>query len=194
MTIEPDANRWNHGGPPDPDPCDLLHVTGELFPFAADEEGIWMVAGVWPWTTLPIHGTSDPVTECRWELADHVEFDALIGPHQSSSRPDGPVFVTTHFAILDVAGPVPRTWPQAKPVSLRMSRAVGKPPTHPANAAPVEIRMIDALMHSLRHVAFQLSEWGDAEIASKLDRNWRRHMIDWKPELYKMYDRLHESA
>lgn len=191
MTAEPNLDLWEHGGPPEP--SRLMHLVGEVFPFAADDTGIWLLSGEGPWVTYPIAEDSSPIAECEWELTTHGAV-AVIGPHQSSSRVDGPAGIWTHFAVIECRGPVRATWRHALPVSPRLVDRVGKPPTHPANATPQEVRMVDAFHHALRHLAFQLSEWGDAEIADKLDVNWRRHLAAWRPTLYRLYDRVYESA
>jgi hypothetical protein len=195
MTMLENLDRWQHGGPPEPPR--LMHVVGEVFPFAADRRGIWLLSGTWPWATLPIADDSSPVAACEDELEQRGALAlTVIGPHQSSARVDGPAFITTHFAVVACADPVRSRWPQAEPVSPRVLHdpRVGKPPTHPANQAPSEIRMWDALVHSLRHIAFQLSPWGDAELASKLNNHWLRHLTDWEPDLYRLYDRVHSPA
>jgi hypothetical protein len=192
MAIEPDVDRWEHGGPPESS-SPLKYLTAEVWPLAADEQGIWLLSGEGPWPTDPIHADSSAVAECEWELTQHGAA-AVIGPHQSSSREDGPAGIWTHFAVIDCQGPIRATWPDALPVPPKLVKAVGKPPTHAANAAPAEIRLVDVLHHALRHIAFQLSPWGDAELADKLDARWRQHLANWTPELYRLYDRVHESA
>ena len=52
MAIEPDVDRWNHGGPPDPDK--LMYVIAEAWPLAADTAGIWLLTRDWPLMTEPL--------------------------------------------------------------------------------------------------------------------------------------------
>jgi hypothetical protein len=192
MAIEPDVDRWNHGGPPDPS-APLKTYDAEVWPFAADETGIWLLSGEGPWPTPPIHvGTSAPV-ECEWELTQHGAA-AVVGPHQCSTREDWATATLTHYAVIACAGAVRTEWPRAKPVPPKLVQAVGKPPTHAANATPEEIRLVDVLHHTLRAIAFELSPWGNAELADKLDGHWRRHLTAWEPELYRLYDRVHQTA
>jgi hypothetical protein len=191
MSAEPNLDHWQHGGPPEP--SQLMHVIGEVFPLAADEAGIWLLSGDYPWSSLPVPADSSPVAECEWELVQHGAV-AVLGPHQTSSRVDGAALITTHVAVIACPGPVRASWPQAKPVSPRIAKRVGKPPTHAANKAPEEVRQWDALTHGLRHLAFQLGPAGDATLAEALDGNWGEHLAAWTPTLYQMYDRVHESA
>lgn len=191
MTAEPNLDLWQHGGPPEP--SRLMHVTAEIWPLAADEEGIWLVSGTWPWATLPFADDASFNAEFDCALLEHGA-TAVLGPHGTSCRIDGPSLVCTAVTVIDCPGTVRASWPQAKPISPQIVDKVGKPPTHPANRVPDEIRLWDALAGTLRHLAFQLTPYGDAELAGRLDKWWRLHLADWSPILFRLYDRVHESA
>ncbi len=182
---------WQHGGPPEP--SDLMHVTAEVWPLAADEQGIWLLSDQWPWPTPPIAADGDPHADLELELIRNQAFVDTALLHQTSSRVDGPAVVLTYMAVVRCAGSVRSRWPEARPVSQRAAQLVGQPPTHGAAEAP-EVRHWDVLLHGLRHLAFQLGPEGDATLANALDGQWRRHLAVFSPTLYRMYDRVHESA
>lgn len=176
-------------------PCQLMHVTGEIWPVAADEHGIWLVSGRRPWTTRPFFDDTSFNAEFDGALAEHgAAWPARVGPHGTSCRIDGAFLVTVAVVAFGGAGSVRATWPQAKPIPLEIMAEVGKPPTHPANRVPDEVRQWDALVQALRHLAFQLTPYGDAELADKLDGWWRPHLANWAPVLFRLYDRVHGAA
>jgi len=192
MTAEPNLDLWQHGGPPEP--SRLMHVTAEIWPLAADEAGIWLVSGDWPWVTLPFADDTSFNAEFEWALLEHGA-TAVLGPHGTSCRIDGPAQIDSAVVVVQCRGPVRKSWPQAKPVPVeKIVAEVGKPPTHPANRVPDEVRQWDALVQAIRHLAFQLTPYGDAELADKLDNWWRFHLAGVSPVLFRLYDRVHESA
>jgi hypothetical protein len=186
-----DLDRLQHGGPPEP--ARLMHVTVECWPFAADSRGIWLLTGSWPLQTTPVAADGDPQADIELELIRNQMFGDLGVLHQTSSRIDGPACVLTYVAVIRTAGPVRSRWPDAVPVPPRLSEAVGGPPTHGATEAP-DVRQIDVVRHSLRHLAFQLGSAGDATLADALDGYWREHLAAWTPALYAMYRQVHKSA
>ena len=190
--IEPDVDRWQHGGPPEP--TSLMHVTAEIWPVAADEIGIRLVSGDWPWTTLPFADDTSFNAEFQGELIARGVATAL-GPHGTSNRIDGSALVCSAVAVLEVPGLVRDSWPQAQLIDVeRVIAKVGKPPTHPANRVPDEVRHWDALVQALRHLAFQLTPYGDAELAKALPYWMRVHLTGMSVDLFRLYDRVHESA
>jgi|GEM_PF-1527566 len=191
MTAEPNLDLWQHGGPPAP--SRLMHVIGECWPFAADQQGIWLLTGTWPLVTEPVATDGSIQADLELELIRAQMFGDLALLHQTSTRVDGPACIQTHVAVVRCVGPIRSRWPAAKPVPPRLSEVVGQPPTHGAAEEP-DVRQIDVIRHGLRHLAFQLGPGGDATLAAALDGNWRRHLAAWTPELYRMYDRTHESA
>lgn len=192
MSTESNLDLWQHGGPPEP--SSLMHVTAEIWPLAADQQGIWLVSGDWPWLTLPFADDTSFNAEFECALLEHGA-TAVLGPHGTSCRIDGPSLICSAVAVLNEIGPVRASWPNAKPIPVeRIVAEVGKPPTHPANRVPDKVRQWDALVGTLRHLAFQLTPYGDAELAGKLNKWWRLYLADAAPILFRLYDRVHESA
>lgn len=191
MTAEPNLDRWNHGGPPDPDR--LMHVIAECWPFAADDRGIWLLSRDYPLQTLPLAPDANGFDDLELELIRNQMFADLAILHGTSTRPEGSAGVWTFVAVINCDGPVRARWPDALPMSAKVAEYVGKPPTHAAAQPPV-VRHWDVVTHCLKHLAFLLTPWGDATTAAELDDNWRRHLAAWTPTLYQMYDRIHESA
>lgn len=191
MTAETNLGLWQHGGPPEP--STLMHVTAEVWPLAADEQGIWLLSGDWPLVTPPIAADGDPHADLELELirAQMLGDTALL--HQTSSRVDGPSAVLTYMAVIRCQGSVRARWPHARPVSRRVAEVVGKPPTHGAAEAP-EVRHWDVLLHGLRHLAFQLGAAGDATLAAALEGPWGWHLAGFTPTLYRLYDRVHQAS
>jgi hypothetical protein len=172
-----------------------MHVTAEIWPLAADEQGIWLVSGDWPWVTLPFADDTSFNAEFQGELVDRG-VAAALGPHGTSCRIDGPSLICTAVAVIDCQGwPVKSSWPHAKPIPVeKIVAEVGKPPTHPANRVPDEVRQWDALVEGLRHLAFQFTPYGNAELAKEMGVWMRVHLVNLSPTLFKLYDREHEPA
>jgi hypothetical protein len=171
-----------------------MQVWVEVWPIAADQAGIWLVSGADAWRPrLPVMADSEPWAEARLELSDHgTALDDLLLLHQTSSRVDGPRFVTTHVAVLDVYGePVRARWPEAQPVSLALAEAVGKPPTH-GPTEPPSPRYVDVLYHGLRH--YRLLMDLDAAASAPMPTLLRQHLTGLSPALYAMYDSEHRAA
>lgn len=190
MSIEPDAARWNHGGPPDP--AKLRYLYAEAWPLAADEQGIWLLTRDWPLMTEPIGTQEDPHELLELELIRAQMYPDLALLHQTSSRLERHAGVFTYMAVIRCDGPVRLRWPDALPVSRAAAQVVGKPPTHGAAEAPV-VRHWDVVLHGLRHLAFQLGPAGDATLAEALDGNWGEHLAIWTPVLYEMYSDKHSA-
>jgi hypothetical protein len=190
---ESNLDHWRHGGPPEP--SRLMHVIAEAWPLAADERGIWLLTRDWPLMTEPIAADGDPHADLELELIRSQLAADTVLLHQTSSRVDRDAVVLTYMTVITCEGPVRSRWPDALPVSPRVAEHVGKPPTHGAAEAPT-VRQWDVVLHGLRHLAFQLGQAGDAELARALDGNFARHLAAWTPVLYQMYNREHvpESA
>ena len=106
--------------------------------------------------------------------------------HSTSWRPDGPTIVLTYMAVVKSAGYVRERWPAATSVTAALTEAVGKAPPHGAAQVPVP-RVVDVLLHGVRHLKFLTGPEGDAETAAALDANWRRHLAPLKPALASMF-------
>lgn len=167
-------------------PPELLHVVAECWPFSADRQGIWLLCREEPLRTEPLTRGATGFDEIKRELRRHRMLADELVLHQTSSRPEWVAGIWTFVAVIDCDGPVLSRWPDALPMSIKAAEHVGPPPTHAAADAP-DWSYWHVVEHCLRHLAFLLSPWGDAETASKLDENWRRHLGVWTPTLYRMY-------
>ena len=178
---------------------ELMTVTVEVWPVAADDTGIWLLSGGDAWRYGPVEAASDVHYEVELLLFQHgidpgdavfirlpedtPRSDVL---HSTSWRPDGPTIVLTYMAVVKADGYVRETWPDAVPLTAAVPAAVGKAPPHGAAAVPVP-RLVDVPFHGLRHLRFLAGPEGDAETAAALDANWLRHLAPLKPALAKMF-------
>ncbi len=170
---------------------ELMTVRVELWPFAADAEGIWLVSGLDAWRPdLPIDATGVVHFEVEQLLAAHDATGDVELIHSTSWRPDGASIVLTFVAVLRCSGFVRDRWADAKPVSPALPAAVGTPPTHGAAEAPGP-RLIDVVTHGLRHLNFLLRT--DGTVAAALNDNWRRHLAEFEPALARMYEQPHAA-
>lgn len=177
---------------------ELMTVTVEVWPLAADEAGIWLLSGGDAWRYGPVGADSDVHYEAEWLLFREgidpasVSFIKIPGRpvakviHWTSCRPDGPTIVHTIMAVVEADGYVLETWPNAAPVTSALPAAVGKAPPHGAAEAPVP-RVVDVLLHGLRHLKFLAGPEGDAETAAALDGNMLRHLAPLRPALARMF-------
>ena len=178
---------------------ELMTVTVEVWPLAADETGIWLVSDGDAWRFGPVEATSDVHYEVELLLFHHgidpddavfislpMETPRAEVIHSTSWRPDGPTIVLTYIAVVKADGYVRERWPAALPVTADLPEAVGKAPPHGAASVPVP-RVVDVLLHGVRHLRFLLGPEGDAETAAALDANWRRHLAPLKPALASMF-------
>ena len=176
---------------------ELMTVTVEVWPVAADEAGIWLVSGRDAWRFGPVEAASDVHYEIELLLFQHgidpgdVVFLKLGAGaprtealHMTSGRPQGPTYVLTYMAVVDAPGYVLETWPDAAPITAALQAEVGKAPPHGAAEVPVP-RWVDVPLHGLRHLAFLKDH--DAEVGPALDANWRRHLAPLEPALFTMF-------
>jgi len=178
---------------------EFMTVTVEVWPLAADEAGIWLLSNGDAWRFGPVEATSDVHYEVELLLFHHgIDPDDAVfirlpeeTPraeviHSTSWRPDGPTIVLTYMAVVKVAGYVRERWPDAVSVTAALAEAVGNAPPHGAAQVPVP-RVVDVLLHGVRHLKFLTGPDGDAETAAALDVNWRRHLAPLKPALASMF-------
>ena len=162
-----------------------MGITVEVWPVAADEAGIWLVSGRDALRWGPVEADGDVHYETEMLLRGFgASLDEVAVIHSTSWRPDGPAIVLTYVAVLRVSGYVLETWPDAAPVTAALLAAVGKAPPHGAADVPVP-RVMDVLLHGLRHLRFLLDR--DAETGAALDAHWRRHLRPLEPALAAMY-------
>jgi hypothetical protein len=179
--------------------AEKMGVNVEVWPLAADEAGIWLVSGGEAWSYGPVMADSDVHYEIELLLFRHdIDPDDTVfiamppgAPradvvHSTSWRPDGPAIMLTYMAVVRTAGYVLETWPDAAPVTSALPAAVGKAPPHGAADVPVP-RVVDVLLHGLRHLKFLAGPDGDAETAAALDGNWLLHLAPLRPALATMF-------
>jgi hypothetical protein len=170
-----------------------MTVIPEVWPIAADKEGLWLVSGDGPWMPrLPVPADGEVHAEVELTLAfngvDRREVRLL---HSTSWRPVGTSIVLTYVAVVCRPGYVRENWSRAEPISPLLPGAVGKPLVHAAAAAP-DPRDVDVLFHGLRHLAFLRDT--DATAAAVLVGDWVGHLARFQPALAGMYGEEHREA
>lgn len=156
----------------------------EVWPVAADTEGIWLLSGDDSWRSGRIPADGQPQAEVEYVLwscsaAERTEF-----AHSTSWRVDGPHIVLTYIAVVSVDELVRDAWPSASPISARLADVVGPATSGPALSEPVP-RHIDVLFHGIRHLRFLLDT--DATAQRALIDPWPRHLARLQPALAGMY-------
>jgi hypothetical protein len=169
-----------------------MTVHFEVWPIAADEQGLWLVSGNDAWRPgLPIAADNDVHAEVELELSQQGALDDVLLLHSTSWRQDRWGLMLTYVAVLRRPGFVRENWPGAEPISSRLPVMVGKPLTHAAAEPPMP-RRVDVLHHALRHLAFLRDNDGTA--SAVLDDNWRTHLAEFAPALAGMYSEIHHAA
>jgi hypothetical protein len=169
-----------------------MTVVTEVWPLAADQTGIWLLNPEGPWPSEPIPADSEPHVAAEIELIQHqVNLADVTALHSTSWRTEHTSAILTYVAVVDVAGLVLDSWPDARPISLELARHVGRPPTHGPLDPPAP-RYIDVLYHGLRHLRYLLDT--DATVTAALGGTWRGHLAELQPAIAQMYDRVHQTA
>jgi len=183
-----------------------LGVQVEVWPLAADRYGIWLVSPEGDaWRSDLLAADTEPHRAVQEVLRGHDghpaaaagALDAVRLVHSTSWRTDRAggdnAVVLTYVAVLGGHGLVGGggdmefvrdVWSDARPLTLEVSDAVGKP----HNRSPIEPptpRYIDVLMHGVRHLRFLLDT--DAQATAALDDHWRDHLRNLEPALAGMY-------
>lgn len=167
-----------------------MNVAVEVWPLAADEAGLWLISGSDAWRYGPVASDGDVHFEVEMLLREH-DIRSVNAVHSTSWRPDGPAVVLTYMAVIDPAGVVRERWPDAQPVTAEFADAVGKPPTHAANEAPIP-RYCDVLLHGLRHLNYLLEH--DESAAAAMGDTWRERLAPFQPALAGLYSEPHRAA
>ena len=178
---------------------ELMTVTVEVWPLAADEAGIWLLSDGDAWRYGPVWADSDVHWEVQKMLFEHdIDPDSALFVevpgfrpaadviHSTSWRPDGPTIVLTYMAVVKAGGYVLETWPRAAPVTSALAKAAGNASPHGAAQVPVP-DLLHTLLHGIRHLRWLATDEGDAETAAALDANWRRHLAPLRPALARMF-------
>jgi hypothetical protein len=166
-----------------------VHV--EVWPVAADTQGLWLLSGRDAWRSeMPVAGDASIHAEVEYVLDRHHAFDDTFLLHSTSWRNDDIGMVTTYIAAVRCDDFVRDTWPTAEPISAQLPGAVGAPLTHAAVDPPTP-RFVDVLMHALRHLSWLRGT--DGTVAAELDETWRRHLAEFEPALARMYQEPHAA-
>lgn len=169
-----------------------MTVQVEVWPVAADRIGLWLISGSDAWRSDAVMADGDVHFEVEMLLHEHGISDAdAPALHSTSWRPDGPAIVLTYMAVVNPGGAVRERWPHALPITAELAEAVGKPPTHAANEAPVP-RYVDVALHGLRHLAYLREH--DATNAAAMGDLWRQHLAPFESALAGMYSEPHKAA
>ena len=72
-----------------------MAVRVEIWPLAADENGIWLLSGGNAWRTGPIPADSEPLFEVKLLVSDHNPRMKLDVIHSTFWRVDGPEVILT---------------------------------------------------------------------------------------------------
>jgi len=166
-----------------------MKVRVEVWPVGADEVGIWLLSGDDALRSGNIASDADLFDEARQMLKRRGMRPLIL--HGTSNRQDGPAVILTYVAVVETADLALSAHPTAKPVGAPLQDAVGRPYTHAA-AEPPTPRDVDALMHTLRHLAFLRDH--DVETAAQFSSHWRQHLEPLEPALAMMYSDRHEAA
>ncbi|GAA3430386.1 hypothetical protein ACQP10_38500 (plasmid) [Streptosporangium sandarakinum] len=171
-----------------PSELPLLGVKVEVWPVAADQLGIWLISPeADAWRSEHITADTEPHKVVGRLLDDHDEFNRVRLLHSTSWRTDRDAVVLTYIAVLGGHGSheyVLDLWPEARPLSLGLTEAVGKPMPHGPIDPPTP-RYIDVLLHAVRHLRFLLDT--DTHAQAALDDLWQTHLYKLQPALAGMY-------
>jgi hypothetical protein len=163
----------------------------EIWPLAADENGIWLLSGGDAWRTGPIPADSEPLFEVKLLVSEYDSRMKLDVIHSTSWRVDGPAVILTWIGIARSNGLVIDQWPHALPVTPELYEKVGKPITHAADEPPTP-RDIDVLIHAVRHLRFLRDT--DESARAAMTNAWLQHLSSWEPALSGMYSEPHVVA
>jgi len=164
----------------------------EVWPLAADDNGIWLVSGGDAWRGIvPIPADGDPLFEVKLLVSMHNPGMQLDLIHSTSWRVDGQSILLTWVGIARVDNLVIDQWPNALPVTAKLFEKVGNPITHAANEPPTP-RDIDVLMHAVRHLRFLRDT--DESAREVMTEAWLRHLASWEPALSGMYSEPHKIS
>jgi hypothetical protein len=188
-----------------------MHVLVEVWPVAADEQGIYALNPEAPrsWPTEPIFPSDDPDPKERKKAihrAAEKELDLRgMGDrhclHSTSWRAEWDALVVHYLGIVRcpdwTAGSVRSTWPDARPFSPNLPLRVGQPRQHGATAPPEEVRYIDILRHGIRHYRFlgDMASLGyNEQIGKALPEVWHQQLANVTPAIAQMFGPVTEAA
>jgi hypothetical protein len=160
----------------------------ELWPVAADRDGIWLVSGIEPWRSrMPVPADSSPHGEADLMLARISTSVRLL--HSTSWRAEPYRVVLSYIVVLDAPaepGAVRLRWPDAQPIDPgALLGTVGNATSWTGSESP-QPRHLDVLLHAVRHLAFLVVT--DPGVAETLPPIWADHLISVTPALAGMYE------
>jgi hypothetical protein len=161
-----------------------MAIIPEVWPVAADRVGLWLISGDDAWRTDAVASDSEPHFELELEMLGRGVRDKVTMMHSTSWRIDGPRMIVTYMAVVQAPDLVRGLWPGARPITLAMLDAVGKPPAHAPDEPPAP-RYIDVLAHGLRHLRFLMDT--DAANSAAMGEMMRRHLEPLRPALAGLY-------
>lgn len=168
-----------------------MTVLTETWAVAADPARIWLLDGRGPWLSGPVMSDDEPHSEVEYSLSvnharDHSRGEVAL-LHSTSWRVDGQSVRLTYMAVIDLAGKYAvDLWPHARPVSLELAEACGRPLPHLPTEAPWP-RAIDVMFHGLKHLRYLADTNDDAAATFDLLGHWRAHLDALTPALAGMY-------
>jgi hypothetical protein len=165
----------------------------EMFPLAANQAAPWLLSGRGP--LISDHVQSDVG---KYGTAEQTAQWFLKAPltvlHQTSSRDAKNVGVETWVAVPDIpAEDILDRFPLAEPITPEMLEVVGRPFPHLPAEPPLN-RTVDVLQHTLRHIAWLIGPFGDANIRAALEPWWPVHLRTLQPALSTLYTELYQPA
>jgi hypothetical protein len=180
---------------------DYMRTWVEVWPVAADEDGIWLLSGVGPWAASDaVPAGSTPWWEfqkvlqgrgvrssVRDDLAAKPLLTAVLN-HQTSDRWDLTGQTDTFVSVL----PDGTVLPGARPVSLPAVAGMGRPVAHASVAEPDVITAAGVLLHTLRHLRHLVLF--DATARRDMPPLMARHLEVLQPALAGLYEVEHRAA
>ena len=176
---------------------ELMTVTVEVWPLAADDAGLWLLSDGDAWRFGPVEATSDVHYEVELLLFQHgidpgdavfirvpADMPQTGALHSTSWRPHGPTIVLTYMAVVKAGGYVRERWPAAGPSTPRCPRRSARPRRTARPRCPYPDWSTSPLT-GLRHLRFLMDY--DAETSAALDENWRRHLVPLETALFTMF-------
>lgn len=164
----------------------------ELWPLAADEAGIWLLSGEEPLVSDPVQSDVGKYATAE-QAAQRFSRLPLKVLHQTSARDAKNLGIETWIAIPVLDGLFIEQFPDAAPVTPELLEVVGRPFPHAGAQAPLN-RRVDILQHALRHVAWLVGPFGDANIRAALEPWWLAHLATLQPGLSTLYTELYQPA
>jgi hypothetical protein len=173
-------------------PWQPMTVRAEVWALAAGPDGIYLISGGGQdaWRSRPLGADTDPHWAVQRILRKHGALGSARIIHSTSWRAQDDSVILTYAVVIECPA-IAEHWPAAQLVSLLLPEVCGPPLPHGAAAPPVP-RMLDVLLHALRHLSFLLAH--SATEAAAFSPEWREHLAAFEPALAQMYSEVHKSG